>query len=160
VGKLSDEERAEAAQIAGDAGTDDPGVAEAARSLVTFPNAYPQRDYVVRIDCPEFTAVCPMTDQPDFGRMVIEYVPNERLIELKSLKLYLGAYRNVGIFHETVTNKILDDLRQALEPRRISVVGHYNARGGITTVCRAEYPDQDAPAGPWGPLAAPYQPTV
>jgi len=143
VGKLSDEERAEAARIGGDAGTDDPGVAEAAAALTTFPNAYPDRDYTITIDCPEFTAVCPMTDQPDFGRVVIEYVPDTRILELKALKLYLGAYRNVGIFHETVTNKVLEDLREALAPRRIAVTGHYNARGGITTVVRAEWPEHD-----------------
>lgn len=141
MGVLSDEERAKAAQTGGDAGLADEGVAAAAAGLVTFPNAYPDRDYVVSMDCPEFTAVCPMTDQPDFGRMLIEYVPDQRLIELKSLKLYLGAFRNVGIFHETVTNKILDDLRAALEPRRISVVGTYNVRGGITTTVRAHWPE-------------------
>lgn len=142
MGKLTDAERAEAAQTRGDAGANDPGVAEAARGLVTFPNAYPDRDYVVKIDCPEFTAVCPMTDQPDFGRFVIEYVPDQRLLELKSLKLYLQAYRNVGIFHETVTNKVLDDLRAALQPRRIAIVATYNARGGIVTVVEAHWPDE------------------
>lgn len=142
MGKLTDAERAAAAQTRGDAGVDDPGVAEAARNLVTFPNAYPDRDYVVRIDCPEFTAVCPMTDQPDFGRFVIEYVPDQRLLELKSLKLYLQAYRNVGIFHETVTNKVMDDLRAALQPRRISIVATYNARGGIVTTVEARWPDE------------------
>jgi 7-cyano-7-deazaguanine reductase len=140
VGKLSDEERAALAIQRGDAGVDDPGVRAAAGALAAFPNAYPDRDYRVCIDAPEFTAVCPMTGQPDFGRMQIEYVPNLRLLELKSFKLYLGAFRNVGIFHETVTNTILDDLRRALEPRRIKVTGHYNARGGITTVVHAEWP--------------------
>lgn len=142
MGQLTDAERAEAAQARGDAGVDDPLVAEAARGLVTFPNAYPDRDYVVRIDCPEFTAVCPMTNQPDFGRFEIEYVPDQRLIELKSLKVYLQAFRNVGIFHETVTNKVLDDLRAALQPRRIAIVAHYNARGGITTIVEARWPDE------------------
>ncbi len=141
MGVLSDEERARAAQVSGDAGIDDPGVRQAAAELATFPNAFPGRDYVITIDCPEFTAVCPMTQQPDFGRMLIEYVPGERCLELKSLKLYLGAYRNVGIFHETVTNAILDDLRRALDPRRIVVSGTYNARGGITTTVRAEWPE-------------------
>jgi 7-cyano-7-deazaguanine reductase len=142
MGKLTDDQRADAARAKGDAGLDDPGVTAAAAALATFPNAHPDRDYVVTIDCPEFTAVCPMTDQPDFGRMVIEYVPDRRLIELKALKLYLGAFRNVGIFHETVTNKILDDLRRALEPRRITVTGHYNPRGGITTTVTASWPDE------------------
>ncbi len=141
MGILSDEERAREAQRQGEAGIEDPGVRQAASELATFPNAYPNRDYTITIDCPEFTAVCPMTDQPDFGRMLIEYVPGERCLELKSLKLYLGAYRNVGIFHETVTNVILEDLKRALQPRRITVTGHYNARGGITTTVRAEWPE-------------------
>jgi len=141
LGQLSDEERAQAAQARGDAGLDDPGVLQAAADLVTFPNAYPDRDYTITMDCPEFTAVCPMTGQPDFGRVVIEYVPDQVLIELKSLKVYLSAFRNVGIFHETVTNAILDDLRAVLKPRRLSVVGHYNTRGGIQTVVRAEWPE-------------------
>src|SRR4051812_50208152 len=119
MGKLTDEERAEAAQKKGGAGRDDPRIRKAAQELVTFPNAYPDRDYVVRIECPEFTAVCPMTEQPDFGHVDIEYVPDQRLVELKSLKLYLHAYRDVGVFHETVTNAILDDLVAALRPRRL-----------------------------------------
>ena len=139
--QLSDEQRAEAAQTRGDAGVDDPGVRAAAAALTTFPNAYPDRDYVVTMDCPEFTAVCPLTGQPDFGRLEIEYVPDEKLLELKSLKLYLQAFRDVGIFHETVTNVILDDLKAALQPRRISIVGRYNPRGGITTVVQADWPD-------------------
>lgn len=140
MGKLTDEERAEAAQSQGRAGTDDPELRKAAEALVTFPNAYPTRDYVVTIDAPEFTAICPMTGQPDFGQMEIEYVPDQRVLELKSLKLYLGAYRDVGIFHETVTNTILEDLKAALEPRRISITGRYNARGGIVTTVRASWP--------------------
>ena len=143
MGKLTDQERADAAQKRGDAGVDDPGINQAAADLLTFPNAFPGRDYVVTIQCPEFTAVCPMTDQPDFGEIVIEYTPDESLLELKSLKLYLGAYRNVGIFHETVTNKILEDLLHALSPRWIKVVGEYRPRGGITTVVRAEWPERD-----------------
>lgn len=141
MGSLSDEERAEAARERGDAGVDDPGVRAAAAALATFPNAYPGRDYLVTIDSPEFTAVCPMTDQPDFGTIVLEYVPDQRLLELKSYKLYLGAYRNVGIFHETVTNTILEDLVRCLEPRRIKVVGTYRPRGGITTIVSAEWPE-------------------
>src|SRR4051812_20944672 len=139
MGKLTDEERAEAAQKKGGAGRDDPRIRKAAQELVTFPNAYPDREYVVRIECPEFTAVCPMTEQPDFGRIDIEYVPAGRLIELKALKLYLQAYRDVGVFHETVTNAILDDLVRVLEPRRIVVLGDYNLRGGIKTVVKAEW---------------------
>ena len=143
MGKLTDEERASAAQKKGGAGRDDPRVRKAAQELVTFPNAYPDRDYLIRIECPEFTAVCPMTEQPDFGRIDIEYVPHERLIELKALKLYLQAYRDVGIFHETVTNAILDDLVSVLEPRRITVLGDYNLRGGIKTIVKAEWSRPD-----------------
>lgn len=147
MGKLTDEERARTAQEKGGAGRDDPRIRKAARELVAFPNAYPDRDYVVRIECPEFTAVCPMTDQPDFGRIDIEYVPAEHLIELKSLKLYLHAYRDVGIFHETVTNAILDDLVSVLRPRRIAVTGDYNLRGGIKTVVKAEWARPDPGRG-------------
>lgn len=145
MGKLTDEERARAAQAKGGAGRDDPRIRKAARELLTFPNAYPDREYLVRIECPEFTAVCPMTEQPDFGRIDIEYVPAERLIELKALKLYLQAYRDVGVFHETVTNAILDDLVQVLQPRRISVVGDYNLRGGIKTIVKAGWPPETRP---------------
>jgi 7-cyano-7-deazaguanine reductase len=140
MGKLSDKARAEVSQSKGGAGRDDPRVRAAAKALLTFPNAYPEREYLVRIECPEFTAVCPMTEQPDFGRIDIEYVPGEKLIELKALKLYLQSYRDVGIFHETVTNAILDDLVAVLAPRRITVVGDYNLRGGIKTVVKAEFP--------------------
>jgi 7-cyano-7-deazaguanine reductase len=139
MGKLTDEERAEAAPQAAAAGRDDPRVRRAAAELVTFPNAYPGREYSIRIECPEFTAICPMTGQPDFGRIDIEYVPGSACLELKALKLYLQAYRDVGIFHETVTNAILDDLVAACRPRRMLVVGDYNLRGGIKTVVRAEY---------------------
>jgi 7-cyano-7-deazaguanine reductase len=140
VAELTDKEREAAAQTRGGAGEDDAAVRAAAVSLVTFPNAYPGRDYTVTIDCPEFTAVCPLTEQPDFGRVVIEYVPDKTVLELKSVKLYVGSFRNVGIFHETVTNTILDDLCRALEPRRMTVTGHYNARGGITTTVVASWP--------------------
>lgn len=148
MGKLSDDERAKAAQGKGGAGRDDPRIRKAAKELLTFPNAYPEREYLIRIECPEFTAVCPMTEQPDFGRIDIEYVPAERLIELKALKLYLQAYRDVGIFHETVTNAILDDLVSVLQPRRILVVGDYNLRGGIKTIVKAEWAASASRADP------------
>jgi 7-cyano-7-deazaguanine reductase len=151
MGLLSDEERAQAALAKGGAGRDDPGIRAAAKALATFPNAYPGRDYVVRIECPEFTAVCPMTGQPDFGRIDIEYVPGDRLIELKALKLYLQAFRDVGIFHETVTNAILDDLVAALDPVKLTIVGDYNLRGGIKTIVRAEYPAKGGPQPPRKP---------
>src|SRR5947209_4694539 len=134
MGKLTDEERAEAAPRVAAAGRDDPRVRRAASELVTFPNAYPGRDYTIRIECPEFTAICPMTAQPDFGRIDIEYTPGDACLELKALKLYLQAFRDVGIFHETVTNAILDDLVAACRPRRMLVMGDYNLRGGIKTI--------------------------
>jgi 7-cyano-7-deazaguanine reductase len=111
--------------------------------LETFPNAYPGRDYVIDIDCPEFTSVCPRTGQPDFGTIRIRYVPDAACVELKSLKLYLQGYRNVGIFYEAVVNEILDDLVAACSPRRMEVTGDFSARGGITTTVRACYPDAD-----------------
>ena len=140
MGKLTDEERADAAQAHGDTGTDDPGVRKAAAELLTFPNAYSSRDYVVTIETAEFTAICPMTGQPDFGRMEIEYVPDERVLELKSLKLYLWSYRNEGAFHEAVTNQIVDDLVGALKPRWLEVIGEFMVRGGITTEVHVTYP--------------------
>jgi 7-cyano-7-deazaguanine reductase len=107
-------------------------------SLKTFPNPRPERDYEIQIRCPEFTSVCPMTGLPDFGEIQITYVPNESCIELKSLKYYLGAYRNMGIFYEAATNKILDDLVAACGPRRMRITGAFSARGGITTTVVAE----------------------
>jgi 7-cyano-7-deazaguanine reductase len=107
--------------------------------LETVPNPHPNREYEVEMTCPEFTCVCPMTGQPDFATYTISYVPGPRLVELKSLKLYLWSYRNEGAFHEDVTNRILDDLVEAISPRRMTVVGAYLPRGGITTVVRASY---------------------
>ncbi|MHC4941839.1 MAG: preQ(1) synthase [Planctomycetota bacterium] len=111
--------------------------------LETFENAYPGRDYEIDITCPEWTAVCPKTGQPDFGTIHIRYVPDKLCIELKSLKLYIFSYRNEGIFHETVTNRILDDLVAACQPRRAEVEGRFNVRGGITTVVTARYSKED-----------------
>jgi 7-cyano-7-deazaguanine reductase len=107
--------------------------------LETFPNQHPNREYEVNITCPEFTAVCPRTGQPDFATIRITYVPDRRIIELKSLKLYLVGYRDQGIYHEHVTNQILDDIVEACKPLRCEVVGDFNARGGIKTVVRANY---------------------
>jgi len=107
--------------------------------LETFPNQYRGREYEVEISCPEFTAVCPRTGQPDFGTIRIKYVPDATIIELKSLKLYIFSYRDKGIFHEHVTNKILDDIVAACDPLRCEVVGDFNVRGGIKTVVRASY---------------------
>ncbi|HEY7411148.1 MAG TPA: preQ(1) synthase [Vicinamibacteria bacterium] len=107
--------------------------------LETFPNTHPRRDYTIVHTCPEFTAVCPKTGQPDFATIRISYVPDRLCVELKSLKLYLQAYRNRGIYYEHVTNAILDDLVKALRPRRMTVEGEFNVRGGIASVVRAEY---------------------
>ena len=109
-------------------------------SLETFPNPRPGRDFEIAIDCPEFTSVCPKTGLPDFGAIRITYVPDDRCIELKSLKYYLIEFRNRGIFYEAVTNQILDDLVAACGPRRMTVVGDFSIRGGIKTVVTASYP--------------------
>ena len=103
------------------------------KSLETFPNPRPERDYVIRFDCPEFTCLCPMTGQPDFATIEIEYVPDKLCVELKSLKLYLWSYRDEGAFHEAVTNKICDDVVSAIAPRKVTVTGRFNVRGGIAT---------------------------
>jgi len=107
--------------------------------LETFPNPRPGRDYTIVHTCPEFTAVCPKTGQPDFGTISITYVPDRECVELKSLKLYLFGFRDRGIFYEDVTNLILDDLVSALAPRRMTVEGDFHVRGGISSVVRAEY---------------------
>jgi 7-cyano-7-deazaguanine reductase len=107
--------------------------------LETFPNPRPGRDYTIVHTCPEFTAVCPKTGQPDFGTIRISYVPGSACVELKSLKLYLQGFRSRGIFYEAVTNVILDDLVRAMRPRQITVEGYFRVRGGISTVVRASY---------------------
>jgi 7-cyano-7-deazaguanine reductase len=109
------------------------------RKLETFPNPRPGREYEIRFTCPEFTCLCPRTGQPDFATFTITYVPDELCVELKSLKLYLWSYRDHRDFHETVTNLVLDDLVEALRPRRMKVVGDFNVRGGIYTVVTAEH---------------------
>ena len=111
---------------------------EPTRELETFPNPKPERDYEIRFECPEFTCVCPKTGQPDFATITITYVPDRLCVELKSLKLYLWSFRDEGHFHEAVANRILDDLVQATEPRRMKVVGDFYVRGGIRTLVRAE----------------------
>jgi 7-cyano-7-deazaguanine reductase len=107
--------------------------------IETFPNPRPEREFEIAIDCPEFTSMCPKTGLPDFGVIRIRYVPAATCIELKSLKYYLLEFRNKGIFYESVTNQILDDLVAACAPRRMTVVGDFTARGGITTKVTAEY---------------------
>ncbi|HEY6623057.1 MAG TPA: preQ(1) synthase [Acidimicrobiales bacterium] len=113
---------------------------EPSKSLVAVPNPYPGRDYDVRCESPEFTCVCPMTGQPDFATVTIAYIPDQSIVELKSLKLYLWSYRDEGAFHEDVTNRILDDLVSAVAPRRLTVTTDWLVRGGIHTVVEAAYP--------------------
>ena len=108
-------------------------------ALETFPNPRPERDYEIDIRCPEFTSMCPKTGLPDFGEIRISYTPDAACIELKALKYYLMDYRNRGIFYESATNQILDDLVDACAPRRMRVVGAFTARGGITTTVTAEF---------------------
>lgn len=108
-------------------------------TLETFANAYPDRSYDITLDCPEFTSLCPMTGQPDFGRIVIDYVPGERCIESKSLKLYLLSFRNYGSFGEAIVNRILDDVVAACSPRRATVRGSFAPRGGITIEVSASF---------------------
>ena len=110
--------------------------------LETFPNSHPSRNYTIVHTCPEFTAVCPKTGQPDFGTIRISYVPDQLCVELKSLKLYLFGFRNRGIFYEQVTNVILDDLVRALRPRCLTVEGDFRVRGGISTVVQATYQEK------------------
>lgn len=107
--------------------------------LEVFDNPKTDRDYVIAIRCPEFTSVCPKTGNPDFGTIVVEYVPDLKCIELKSLKLYLFTYRNQGVFYEALTNRILDDLVAACSPRRMEVRGEFTPRGGISTTVTARY---------------------
>ena len=107
--------------------------------LETFDNQYPEREYTIEIVCPEFTSVCPKTGQPDFGTLTFRYVPAAKCVELKSLKLYLQQFRNLGIFYEHATNRILDDLVAAVQPRRMTLVASFTPRGGITTSVTAEF---------------------
>lgn len=100
--------------------------------LEVFPNNYPERDYFVKFNCPEFTTLCPMTNQPDFATIYISYIPGEKMVESKSLKLYLFSFRNHGGFHETSVNMIMDDLVKLMEPKYIEVWGKFTPRGGIS----------------------------
>ena len=110
-----------------------------AAALDTFANPTPERDYLVHIEIPEFTCLCPMTGQPDFATLVLDYVPDARNVELKSLKLYAWSYRDQGAFHEAVTNRILDDLVRALKPRFMRLTARWYVRGGIFTTVVAEH---------------------
>jgi 7-cyano-7-deazaguanine reductase len=109
------------------------------RQLETFQNPNPERDYEIAFEAPEFTCLCPMTAQPDFATIRIRYVPDQKCVELKSLKLYLWSYRDEGTFHEAVTNRIASDLIAALDPRYLYVEGDFYIRGGIKTVVKVEH---------------------
>lgn len=113
------------------------------KQLETFPNRHPERHYVVRLETDEFTCICPATGQPDFATIVVEYIPNQVIVESKSFKLYLWSYRNEGVFHEHVTNTILDDLVAALEPHWCRVEGIFNIRGGIGITVEAEHGERE-----------------
>ncbi|OVE76750.1 7-cyano-7-deazaguanine reductase [bacterium E08(2017)] len=108
--------------------------------LESFKNSHPKRPYTIEFDCPEFTCICPITGQPDFGHITLEYIPDKLCVESKSLKLYLHSYRNHGAFHEEVINKILDDVVKAINPREAIVTGEFNPRGGIAINVQAVYP--------------------
>ena len=108
-------------------------------TLESFDNQFPNRDYVIEICCPEFTSVCPKTGQPDFGTLTFSYIPDQKCIELKSLKLYLQKFRNEGIFYENVTNRILDDFVAVVEPRHLTLLASFTARGGISSDITCTY---------------------
>jgi len=116
------------------------------KELDTFENPHPDRDYIIRIRLPEFTCLCPKTGQPDFATLYLEYVPDIQCVELKSLKLYIWSYREEGAFHEDVTNRILNDLVEACEPRFMRLRAEFNVRGGVYTDVVVEYRQQD-----WSP---------
>ncbi|MDT8391313.1 MAG: preQ(1) synthase [Lentisphaeria bacterium] len=110
--------------------------------LETFKNANPSRDYWIQFETDEFTSLCPITGQPDFARITIDYIPDERCVESKSLKLFLFSFRNEGSFYEDVTNRIFTDLSDLLRPRRLIVTGDFTARGGIRSKVRVDSADQ------------------
>lgn len=111
--------------------------------LEAFDNKHPENDYIVRLDCPEFTSLCPVTGQPDFGHIIINYIPRRRMVESKSLKLYLFSFRNRGDFHEDCCNIIMKDLIKLMDPKYIEVIGLFNPRGGIAIKPFANYGDDD-----------------
>ena len=115
------------------------GVSDPLPEIDTWPNQFPQRDYEIEIASPEFTSVCPKTGLPDHGTLTIRYVPNEFCLELKAYKMYLLAYRNLGIFQENIVNRVLDDIVRAAKPRKATVVGDFTPRGGIYSKISASY---------------------
>ena len=113
-------------------------------TIDSFENEFSQRDYEIHFEAPEFTSVCPMTGQPDFGTLTITYVPEARCIELRSFKYYLSAFRNRGIFYESVVNTVLDDIVEAIAPRKVTVQGDFNTRGGISARVVATHESENA----------------
>jgi len=118
------------------------------KKIDTFDNPKPGRDFTIRIDIPEFTCLCPMTGQPDFATIIIEYVPNKLCVELKALKLYMWSFREQGAFHEAVTNEMLDDIVNVISPNFIRIRAEFNVRGGIYTTVVAEHKDDNWQAPP------------
>jgi 7-cyano-7-deazaguanine reductase len=114
-------------------------MAQSSKALETFPNPSPQRDFAIHMQIPEFTCLCPKTGQPDFATLFLDYIPDQACVELKSLKLYIWSYRNEGAFHEAVTNRILDDLAGATQPRFMRLTARFFVRGGIFTTVVAEH---------------------
>ena len=109
------------------------------KDLITFENPSPKRDYTIEIRNSEFTCLCPVTGQPDFATLLLDYIPDQKCVELKSLKLYIWSFRDIGAFHEAVTNQILDDLVAAVEPRYMRLKSEFNVRGGLYTSITSEY---------------------
>jgi 7-cyano-7-deazaguanine reductase len=131
-----------------------PAARPSKKSLETFSNPSADRDYTIRMRIPEFTCLCPKTGQPDFATLHLEYVPDAKCVELKSLKLYVWSYRDEGAFHEAVTNRMLDDLVRATRPRYLRVAARFNVRGGIYTTVVAEHVKAGWKARPVVDLAA------
>ena len=123
------------------------------KSLETFENPNPNRDYRIHMEIPEFTCLCPKTGQPDFATLILDYIPEKKCVELKSLKLYIWSFRNEGAFHEAVTNQILDDLVVATKPRFIRLIAKFYVRGGIFTNVVAEHRKKGWKAQPMVDLA-------
>ncbi len=113
--------------------------------IAVWKNRYPDKDYVIKIEIPEFTCICPKTGLPDFANITIKYIPDKSCVELKSFKYYTIFYRGVGIFNENVVNKMLDDIADSCQPRWMEITGEFNARGGIKTTVRSEYKRDNRP---------------
>ena len=138
---MAKRKRADAFRLLGHSGAKLPASPAEAR-LETFPNPAPERNYRIHFETDDFTSVCPVTGQPDFARIDIDYVPNRLCVESKSLKFYLASYRNERAFNEAVTNHILNDFLKACSPREVVVTAQFSARGGIALTVRAKYPDE------------------